>query len=98
MMPDDFPDITLTNRYYQPRPGAKEAFGATPDTTLEPEGPKREELPTMQLRCELEIINTGEPVRGVKALCVCAQQLSAASGHFLGTRMPCAQKRKAARP
>lgn len=61
MIPDDFPDITPTNRYHQPRP--KETFNAVADATLEPEGPKRQEMPTMQLRCELEIVNTGAPAK-----------------------------------
>ena len=61
MIPDDFPDITVPNRYHQPRP--KEAFNAVADATLEPEGPQRQEMPTMQLRCELEIVNTGEPAK-----------------------------------
>lgn len=58
MIPDDLPDIIPTNRYHQPRP--QEKFGAIAEATLEPEAPKELELPTMQLRCQLEIYNTGE--------------------------------------
>ena len=58
MIPDEFPDIVPSNRYHQPRP--QEKFGAIAEATMEPEGPKEPELPTMQLRCELEIYNTGE--------------------------------------
>ena len=68
MIPDEFPDITPTNRYHQPRP--KETFNAIADATLEPEGPKRQEMPTMQLRCELEIINTGEPAKCAWDSCI----------------------------
>ena len=60
MMPDDFPDITPSNRYYQPRP--KEAFGGVAEATLEAEADDRQQMPTMQLRCELDITNMGELV------------------------------------
>ena len=59
MTPDDFPDVEPTNRYHTPRP--KEAFGSIADASLGSSGEAEEEVqPTMQLRCELEITNTGE--------------------------------------
>ena len=58
MTPDDFPDITPSNRYYMPRP--KEAFSpGAGEPPAKAEEPDEEEEPTMQLRCELEIVNTG---------------------------------------
>ncbi|KAL3160522.1 hypothetical protein ABBQ32_010826 [Trebouxia sp. C0010 RCD-2024] len=56
MIPDELPDIVPSNRYHQPRP--QEKFGGIAEATLEPEAPKELELPTMQLRCQLEIFNT----------------------------------------
>ena len=58
MTPDDFPDVTPTNRYHMQRP--KEAFGSMAEASLGSSEEADEEVqPTMQLRCELQILNTG---------------------------------------
>ena len=58
MTPDDFPDVTPTNRYHVQRP--KEAFGSMAEASLDSSEEADEEVqPTMQLRCELQISNTG---------------------------------------
>lgn len=57
MIPDDFPDIVPSDPAYLPRP--QEKYGSIAEATMEPEGPKAPELPTMQLRCQLDICNTG---------------------------------------
>ncbi|DBA82477.1 hypothetical protein WJX79_005540 [Trebouxia sp. C0005] len=59
MTPDDFPDVTPTNRYHVPRP--KEAFGSLAEASLGSSEEADEEVqPTMQLRCELQILNTDD--------------------------------------
>lgn len=80
MTPDDFPDVTPTNRYHTPRP--KEAFGSIADASLGSSGEAEEELqPTMQLRCELEITNTGESSSVVMRHCT--------FGHLLRLEVTC---------
>ncbi len=86
MTPDDFPDITPTNRYHSPRP--KEAFGSVADATMEPEEPDDEEQPVCQLRCELEITNTGEQTPPVDLPAKCVEshthQMSVCAGDVPG--------------
>lgn len=57
MVPDDFPSMDLPNTYHAPRP--KDPFGSVADMNLGSDGNEEEVQPTMQLRLELRIQNTG---------------------------------------
>lgn len=58
MVPDDFPSMDLPNTYHTPRP--KDPFGSVADMNLGSDEPEVERQPTMQLRLQLQVQNTGD--------------------------------------
>ena len=57
MVPDDFPSVDLPNTYHMPRP--KEAFASAADMHLGSDEAEPERQMTMQLRLQLQVLNTG---------------------------------------